>query len=418
MRHIRIALAVVLVAVGGAALGAAGGDEGSVVRGESMLLLSDPQAQLKLHRVTDAVQDWAEAGPAASLGYAGTVIDAPNRRADIYWAGELPAVVRELIGANSSPGLTVTVRPGAYSRVEMQAAVDRFVAAAGPGVWTSVGPKEDGSGIAVTYDPAAAGPLAGARVSDERYAERAGALAGMAVTARPGGVTVPLSGGRRVDTAPYYAGAQVRTSTADFCSAAFTGWKGAARVQLTAGHCGAGRYYSGADRYIGDRIAVDAGLDVGLIGINGDGGVRFYDGRWSDTGGSSRRVYGSGRNNVGDLVCLSGAQSGWVCDVKVTSVDVRTKDAAGAVTTPVDVAESRGGDHRPIVAKGDSGGPVLADPSGPGEDMAARGVVIAGGSSTEVGCPANSTATPTRCYWQVIYVPMTPIVSRLGFSLS
>ncbi|MFB9368517.1 hypothetical protein [Kitasatospora albolonga] len=420
MRPVRVTLALGLAAASVAALGAAADqpDEAGGVRvpGESLLLPADPLTQRQLHRTTDAVQDWAESGLPGSGGYAGTVIDAAAGRAQVYWKGEVPGEIHELVSRLTPPGLAVELRTGRYSRAEMTAAVERFTGRAAPDSWTSAGPNEDGSGITVTHDPATA--ERDAKTARTSLAERASDLAGLPVTVRAAGHVVPLSGGRQGDNSPYYAGSQVRTDKAAFCSTAFTGWKGSAKVVLTAAHCGPGRYYNGADRYIGDRIAANEGFDVGLVGTNGDGSGRVYDGSWSDARGTSRRVYGPGRNNVGDLVCLSGAQTGWTCDVKVTAVDVQAKGADGSVTKPVDVAESRGGDHRPIVAKGDSGGPVLANPYGAEQDMEARGVVVAGGSSSSVTCPPRSTATPTTCYWQVLYVPMTPIVRDLGFSLS
>ncbi|GAA1158521.1 hypothetical protein F4556_000351 [Kitasatospora gansuensis] len=204
MRPVRLVLALTLTVVAAAALGAASGgdDDGPTVRAEPMVLLADPQAQRKLHLVTDAVQDWAESGARDSGGYAGTVIDSPNRRADIYWKGPVPSAVTELIEAKVSPGLTVALRPGAYSRNEMTSAIDRFTTAARPETWTSVGPKEDGSGIAITYDPARAGRFTEGEPTAERYAERAAALAGLPVTARQGSAAVPLSGSRGADVSP------------------------------------------------------------------------------------------------------------------------------------------------------------------------------------------------------------------------
>ncbi|MEV7028536.1 hypothetical protein [Kitasatospora sp. NPDC093558] len=116
----------------------------------------------------------------------------------------------------------------------------------------------------------------------------------------------------------------------DVCSSGVPGWVNRKRVLLTAAHCGGGRYYNGTGAYIGDLYAIGDGLDVGMIAINGNGGGRFYDGAWSDGSGSSRRTYGAGRNNVGDLICLSGAQSGWKCDVEVRKVDVETTNDEGA----------------------------------------------------------------------------------------
>ncbi|MFE4975846.1 hypothetical protein ACFRAR_27545 [Kitasatospora sp. NPDC056651] len=416
MRRTRLALSLALAAVVGSALVAV-----DVARDEPYLsvtlpVVRDPLAQQKLHAMTDPVQDWVESGDPAAAGYAGTVIDASNLHADLYWKGEAPAKVRSLLDAHADAGYTVEVHPSPYSRAEMRAAIDRFTAAVARDAWTSIGPQEDGAAIAITYARARAARLTGGDAAELAYSRRAAELAGMPVTAGVEEVPVALSGGRHSDGAPYFAGAEVNTAKASFCSTAFSGWKGGTKVVLTAAHCGSGRYYNGTGSYIGDLSSVGDGLDVGMIAVNGNGGGRFYDGAWSDGGGSSRRTYGVGRNNVGDLVCLSGAQSGWRCDVQVKRVDVETTNDEGTKIRPVDVAESKGGDRRAIAAKGDSGGPALANPSGTNGDMEARGVIVA--ARSEVGCPSGSTAHPTTCYSQVMYVPMTPVVNRMGFSIS
>ncbi|MFE7530955.1 hypothetical protein ACFU7Y_35390 [Kitasatospora sp. NPDC057542] len=419
MRRSRLVLSLALTVVVASGLVAADVVQDEPYLSVSLPVLRGPEAQQLLHRMTDPVQDWVESGDPAAAGYAGTVIDASNQHADVYWKGEAPARVRSLLDANAAnagSGYTVDVHRSPYSRAEMRAAIDRFTAAVARDAWTSIGPQEDGAAIAITYAPAKAKQLTGGDADAQAYSSRAAEIAGMPVTAGVEGTPVALSGSRHSDGAPYYAGAEVSTGKASFCSTAFSGWKGGTKVVLTAAHCGGGRYYNGTGSYIGDLATAGAGLDVGMIAINGSGGGRFYDGAWSDKGGSSRHTYGAGRNNVGDLICLSGAQSGWKCDVQVKRVDVETTNDEGTKIKPVDVAESKGGDLRAIAAKGDSGGPALANPSGPNGDMEARGVIVA--ARSEVGCPAGSTAHTTTCYAQVMYVPMTPVVNRMGFSLS
>ncbi|MFB7128406.1 hypothetical protein [Kitasatospora sp. NPDC056273] len=419
MRRSSLVLSLALTTVVASALMAA-----DVVKDEPYLsvtlpVLRDPKAQQLLHHMTDPVQEWVESRDPAAAGYAGTVIDAANQHADIYWKGETPAQVRSLLDANAAdvgPGYTVDVHPSPYSRAEMRAAIDRFTAAVARDAWTSIGPQEDGTAIAITYAPAPAKQLTGGDATVQAYSSRAAEIAGMPVTAGVEETPVALSGNRHSDSAPYYAGAEVNTGKASFCSTAFSGWKGGTKVVLTAAHCGGGRYYNGTGSYIGDLAAVGNGLDVGMIAVNGNGGGRFYDGSWSDNGGSSRHTYGAGRNNVGDLICLSGAQSGWRCDVQVKRVDVETTNDEGTKIKPVDIAESKGGDRRAVAAKGDSGGPALANPSGPNGDMEARGVIVA--ARSEVACPPGSTAHQTTCYAQVLYVPMTPVVNQMGFSIS
>ncbi|WP_316526199.1 hypothetical protein [Kitasatospora brasiliensis] len=415
MRRSRLLLSLALTIVAASTLVAVDVAQDEPIRSVSLPVLRDVEAQQKLHAMTDPVQDWVESGDPAAAGYAGTVIDASNQHADLYWKGEAPAKVRSLLDAHGADGFTVEVHQSPHSRAEMRTAIDRFTSAVPRDEWTSIGPQEDGAAIAITYVPGTAKRLTGGDTTALAYSRRAAEIAGMPVTASVAGTPVALSGNRHSDGVPYYAGAEVSTSKSSFCSTAFSGWKGGTKVVLTAAHCGGGRYYNGTSSYIGDLVSSGSGLDVGMIGVNGNGGGRFYDGSWSDSGGSSRHTYGAGRNNVGDLICLSGAQSGWKCDVQIKRVDVETTNDEGTRIKPVDLAESKGGDKRAIVAKGDSGGPAVANPSGANGDMEARGVIVAGRS--EVGCPSGSTARPTTCYAQVLYVPMTPVVNQMGFSL-
>ncbi|MFI9365248.1 hypothetical protein ACIG5E_29985 [Kitasatospora sp. NPDC053057] len=324
----------------------------------------DPTAQQKLHRMTDPVQDWVESGFAGSEGYAGTYIDAPDQRADLWWKGDVPARVQELIDANASPGLSVRLHPAEYSRADIRRAIDRFTENAGEGTWNSVGPKEDGSGISVTYDATQAARAVRGAPDPGAYERWASRIAGVPVTAAVAAPSVPLSGSRGSDRAPYYAGAQVRSPKPSFCSTSFSGWRDKTRVVLTAAHCGNGKYYTGAGDYLGSLDFVGSGIDIGMIGTGGgQGDARLYDGPWS--GGSSRRFYGPGRNNAGDLVCTSGAMSGWHCDVRITEVDRESTNEEGQHIKPVDIAKPRGGEQRVVIAQGDSGGPVVANPRDP-----------------------------------------------------
>ena len=141
MRRSRLLLSLALSAVTASALVAADAAPDEPIRSVRLPVLRDPQAQQTLPRMTDPVQDWVESGDPAADGYAGTVIDAWNQHADIYWKGEAPTKVQALLGANASPGFTVDVHRSPYSRAEMRAAIERFTAAVAPGAWTSIGPQ-------------------------------------------------------------------------------------------------------------------------------------------------------------------------------------------------------------------------------------------------------------------------------------
>ncbi|MFD7587447.1 hypothetical protein ACFV84_18755 [Kitasatospora sp. NPDC059811] len=69
MRSSRLALFLALAAVGAATLVAADVAQDEPIRSVSLPVLRDPQAQQKLRRVTDPVQDWAESGDLADAAH-------------------------------------------------------------------------------------------------------------------------------------------------------------------------------------------------------------------------------------------------------------------------------------------------------------------------------------------------------------
>ncbi|MDH6577338.1 hypothetical protein [Kitasatospora sp. MAP5-34] len=104
--------------------------------------------------------------------------------------------------------------------------------------------------------------------------------------------------------------------------------------------------------------------------------------------------------------------------MELTGVDGRMPNEHGDVISPVDTGEHQSG-HAIVVAQGDSGGPVVADPSGPQASMTARGIIVAAAEDTQIPCSAGSdTAIGSTCFWQVLCVPMTPIVDTFNFSIS
>ncbi|MFF2079665.1 trypsin-like serine protease [Kitasatospora sp. NPDC058162] len=423
MRRSRIALvmSVAIIAatgllVGGLAVEAVSDEK--PVASQRMDLPIDPAAQQKLHRMTDPVQDWVESGAPEAEGYAGTYIDAPNLRADMWWKGEVPARARELIDVNSTPGLRVRLLPAPYSRADIRHSIDVFTKKAPEGTWNSVGPKEDGTAISVTYDRTGAARAVRGTPTPGAYERWAEEIAGIPVTATLSGAIVNTSGRRSADHSPYYAGAELRSPKPSFCSTAFSGFRDHARVVLTAAHCGNGKYYTGNGDYLGTLDYAGSGIDIAMIGTGaGQGDAHLYDGGWSDGSGSSRRFYGPGRNNAGDIVLTSGAMSGWHDNLRITDVDKETSNEDGEHVKPVDFAAPAGGERRVAVAKGDSGGPVVANPQGSDNAMEARGVII-GGADT-MTCPAGSTAwDSTTCFSHVVYVPMGQIVSQMNFSMS
>lgn len=376
--------------------------------------------QHQLHTVADPIQDLVDHKAAGTDGYAGIVMDPARQTMHLYWKGVLPDLVQTLV--NTIPtGYHVAVEPAAYTRQEMTAAIDRFTASAkgASGEWTSVFPQPEGTGIEISYNPATSHRTAGPNPTTDAYAKNAASIAGIPVTSHQSPGFTRLDGTRHDARSPWFAGAELQTPANQFCSTGFAGWRDKTRVILTASHCGtSGDYRTGTGAVIGTAADSNTSIDITMIRIAGTQGARFFDSAWNNSAGSSRAVYGPGRNNKGDSVCTSGAMSGWHCDILVTNVDGQSSDENGRITKPVDVAEHQGG-HAIVAAGGDSGGPVVANPSGPNGDMEARGIIVGGGHDTKIGCTAGTdTALATTCYWQVLYVPMTPIVDGMGFSLA
>ncbi|GAA1935575.1 hypothetical protein [Kitasatospora viridis] len=410
-----LAGAALLVCAGAAWPTPVGDAAGRVVSGVTLVTDDVGTRQVKLHHVGDAVQELVDRQVPGSDGYSGIVMDPAARALDLYWKGGVPAQVARVIAERTPDQYAVRVHSAPYSRAELLRAVDALARAAGPGEWSSIFPLEQGTGLRVGYQVATTHRIAGSSPTPDSYAAGATALSGgVPVTAVPEGGFTDLAGPRGAARSPWDAGAELRSPAGSFCSSGFAGFSGNRRVLLTAGHCGAqGTYRTGDGQLVGDAVQSDAGLDITAVGLGQGAEGRFYDGSWSSA--STRGLYGAGRNDTGDLVCTSGAMSGYHCDVQVTATDGKMRNEHGDVIGPVDLAEHRGG-HDVVVAQGDSGGPVIANPSGPQAAMSARGILIAGGSGTQLPC--HDTAVATTCFWQAVYVPMTPIVNAFNFSTS
>ncbi|MFE4976006.1 S1 family peptidase [Kitasatospora sp. NPDC056651] len=370
--------------------------------------------QAALDRLADAITEEVPEHRRATIpGYAGHTIDPQQGRLTLYWHGTVPQRITDLL-THTPPGITGQVRQAPFTLLELREARDRLVAAAEGGVvgavWTSAGPAPDGTGLTVGYTP---DPVRqdGARAR-EQIAARAAELAGVPVEATPAAAPTATAT-RHNDSAPWSAGAELYAPGNAFCTSGFGGWRGKVAVLLTAAHCGtSGTYKTGTGTVIGSVSDADTALDVAVITTNGTPSGRWYDGAYNNAAGSSRRVFGAGRNNVGDLVCSSGAMSGAHCALKIDRTDF-SADVDGVWHSDLDSAV-RTNDNDSAVAQGDSGGPVVASVTG-GDDMQARGIMAAG-TGNKVVC--GDTAIRTVCYDTVAFTPIGPIVSKFGLSLA
>ncbi|MFF2078371.1 hypothetical protein ACFVXG_26895 [Kitasatospora sp. NPDC058162] len=105
--------------------------------------------------------------------------------------------------------------------------------------------------------------------------------------------------------------------------------------------------------------------------------------------------------------------SGVHCGLKATQTEFATS-VEGTWHTDLDVAERTDG-NTIAVAQGDSGGPVFASVTG-GEDMQARGVIVAGGGQ-KVICSPVANGRP-YCYDTLLYTPISPVIDKFGLSLA
>ncbi|MFJ8473745.1 S1 family peptidase [Kitasatospora sp. NPDC094011] len=375
--------------------------------------VADPgllRRQAALEQLADTVLGVTEHRRAEVPGYAGHTIDPGRGVLTLYWHGDVPVPVADVL-AHPPAGVSAAVRQAPHTLRQLRSARDRLIAAAEHGaegaVWNATGPASDGTGLTVTYTPERRPGLTG-----EQVAARAAELAGVPVTAAPS--TAPsATATRHADASPWSAGAELTTPTGAFCSSGFGAWRGRTPVLLTAAHCGtSGTYKTGAGTTIGTAADSDTGLDITVVNTTGTPSGRFYDGTWDNAAGYSKRVVGAGHNNVGGLVCDSGAMSGVHCGLKVTRTEYAA-DVEGTWHKDMDVAERTDG-TTVAVAQGDSGGPVFASVTG-GEDMQARGIIVAGGGQKAVCTP---TATTTTCYDTVLYTPISPVIDKFGLSIA
>lgn len=172
------------------------------------------------------------------------------------------------------------------------------------------------------------------------------------------------AGARTNDSSPHFADSQVDAN----CSMGFTYTNSlAARVMVTAGHCGAnGHAYFSGGNYVGSASNVFVGAaDIGMVWASGQ---TYTNVIYTDPGApTTRSVIGKVNPVVGTLLSANGSFSLSQCGVDVYNSNAQFCDELGCTTGMWARRDAASG---PICQGGDSGG-TLYQRSGSSNALAA-----------------------------------------------
>jgi hypothetical protein len=319
-------------------------------------------------------------------GYAGIAVDVEQNAVDLYWHGELPAEVREIVA--SAP---VRVHSAAYAEADLVAQAQRVAQL--PGV-TQTGPKVDGSGLIV-------------KVSSTAPRSTLDAL--RATVAVPYDLSVKepsrLGAFNKVnDMAPFWGGARIAWQpTGGMCSTAFAiKPAGETAKMLTAGHCRPwgntfDNFTDGGGDVMGNSSHQAHFRDTVLIDTKVAG--RIYTGNFDSS--ASRPVKDSFLSFVGDSVCRSSSFSNQMCSLKVVannqSVSACSAEGCWSVAPMVEAEQVS---DLPAGGNGDSGGAVFSFRNDGGVN--ARGSYSADDDG-EVPCTGVPTQPGRTCTTGMFY---------------
>ncbi|MBB6476238.1 hypothetical protein BJ992_005669 [Sphaerisporangium rubeum] len=318
-------------------------------------------------------------------GYAGVVLAPENRELRLYWKGDTPKRVGDLIGVLRRD-VAISVLPARYSARELAREAARLIAA-NRDLITSVEPNQDGSGLRATT-----------------------AATGVARTAITG-TSVPVTfehgvrpkvASRWDDSPPWWGGSVWGVPTAACTTGFAVTYQGASKI-WTSAHC-ANVGQTAVDptgQVIGPVTHDDATRDSLLIGASAAGRV-FNNPVGSVATEFSNAVVGTQSSFVGMFVCTSGGFSGTNCNIKVTAINVTINP--GWIITGTVRAEQQAFTN--AAGGGDSGGPVeVTNPANTNQVFAA-GIITATDFGTQVPC-TGYRPTGRVCTWRIYYSPWT-----------
>lgn len=331
-------------------------------------------------RVTAAVRTQGD------IGFAGIVAAPENRELRVYWKGDTPERIDDLVG-RLRRDVPVSVLPAAYSARELESETNRLGRTSG-GAITSIAPNVDGSGLTVS---GAAYGLTRSKVADSA----------VPVTVEAGVTPTPAS--RWDDAAPWLGGAAWRTTgTGRGCSTGFAVTAGGASWMLSAAHCGSiGQTATDpTGQVIGPIAYANTSRDVMLIRASTAGRV-YNNNPGTVSPEFSNPVVGTSASYVGMWLCTSGAYSGTIClcQVKMTNVTIYL---AESVLYGLALLENP--TRKNVAGQGDSGGPVeTPEPSGTTQQYAV-GVISLIDTSAQVPC-TGYVPNGRVCSWRLYYAP-------------
>jgi hypothetical protein len=352
-----------------------------------------------------AAADRIAASTAGTSGLAGITVEADLAQVRIYWKGELPGPVSDVIDRERRE-VDVEVLPARHSRQELDAAGAEILPSDGV---TGVAAQPDGNALLVLFS------------GDERGARSLPAIAAAAVPILISAYERPiLASGRQNDTTPYSGGSIYQTPLG-YCSTGFAVQVASVNKIISAGHCGQDddAVYVGsgsAPPYMGTISGTDLGHDTLLIEAASAGAV-YYGPHTSTSTKPVQHALGSHPNT---MVCTSGAVTGQHCEIRITHTNITIKVAAsGGGWYPISgVVRAQRTMQGVAAGVGDSGGPVVAmDSIVEGFALVyPLGTVTAIDDSTTVPC--GSAQFPwTVCSSRVYYADLTAALARYGATI-
>jgi hypothetical protein len=358
-------------------------------------------------------------------GYTGMSADQNKRELRVLWKEPIPGAVAAFDHRRIA-GLTIRIVPAKFSEEELIQKSEQLLEAAKAGTVAPISyvyGADDGSGLVIGVDPAAASSLrAPMRTSD---AQR---LTGLPVTQELG--VAPATTGRQNDSDPWYGGGMMEAPGFNppndldpylFCSNAFAVLlpDGYGRL-LGARHCdeyGNLAWYNGAHSPLtngGADVDIQNTDDTMLIDPIGGTGGWVHGGPWNATSSHSRyqlKVASAGSAVQNQVVCTSGANSGEHCGLVVNNATILTWTCANGGTchgwrarNPTSPVASNVG--------GDSGGPVYQSRSD--GRVNARGVIYGGDTAISCGSVRFSVG---NCYAQVWFTDITRVTALWGVKI-